>query len=70
MGISDDLQVYGKIHVDTREYGTAADNELAMSILSELRNKICEYKQAIVDVLVQNLAGITKVLRLFRDITL
>ncbi|XP_028791403.1 uncharacterized protein LOC114747268 [Neltuma alba] len=57
---SDDFQVYAKIHVDAREYGTAADNQLAMSTISELQNKICEYKQAIKDILVRNLANITK----------
>ncbi|XP_054802794.1 protein SEMI-ROLLED LEAF 2 isoform X2 [Prosopis cineraria] len=60
LGISDDFQVYTKIHVDAREYGTAADNQLAMSTISELQNTICEYKQAMKDILVQNLANITK----------
>ncbi|KAK4273395.1 hypothetical protein QN277_021807 [Acacia crassicarpa] len=60
LGISDDFQVYAKMHVDTREYGTDADNQLAMSTISQLQDKICEYKQSIKDILVQNLANITK----------
>ncbi|KAL5194519.1 Pentatricopeptide repeat-containing protein [Glycine soja] len=39
LSISDDYRVYAKIHVDVREYGTAADNQLACSVLSELQNK-------------------------------
>lgn len=69
LGISDDHQVYAKIHVDVKEYGTVADNQLAMSTLSELRNKICKYHQTIKDVLVHNLANITEVLHFFRDHT-
>ncbi|XP_057423570.1 protein SEMI-ROLLED LEAF 2-like [Lotus japonicus] len=58
LGISDDHQVYAKIHMDVRYYGSAADNQLAMSILPELRNRICKYHQTIKDVLVHNLAMI------------
>ncbi|KAJ1383506.1 Armadillo-type fold [Sesbania bispinosa] len=60
LGISDDHQVYAKSHVDVREYGSAADNQLAMSTLSDIRNKICKYHQNIKDVLVHNLANITE----------
>ncbi|KAI4349895.1 hypothetical protein L6164_010438 [Bauhinia variegata] len=60
LGISDDLQVYVKTNVDVREYGTAADNQQAMSALSELRDRICEHNQTIKDVLVENLASITQ----------
>ena len=59
--MNDDHQVYAKIHVDVREYGTAADNQLAMSVLSELQSRICKYDKNIKDVLVQNLANITEV---------
>ena len=62
LGISDDHQVYAKIHVDVKGYGTAADNQLAMSVLSVLRNKISEYLQTTKNVLVQNLTSITEVL--------
>lgn len=50
--------------MDVKEYGTAVDNQLAMSILSELRTKIYEYHKTIKDVLVQNLANITEVLHI------
>ncbi|XP_061361425.1 protein SEMI-ROLLED LEAF 2 [Gastrolobium bilobum] len=60
LGISDDHQVYAKTHVDVREYGTAADNQLAISILSELRNNICKCHKIAQDVLVHNLANITE----------
>ncbi|KAE9589558.1 putative armadillo-like helical protein [Lupinus albus] len=60
LGISDDYHVYAKVHVDIREYGTAADNQLAMTILSELRDKICECHKTIKDVLVQGLAIVTE----------
>ncbi|CAL0320940.1 unnamed protein product [Lupinus luteus] len=60
LGISDDYQVYAKVHVDVREYGTAADNQLAMSMLSELRDKICECHETIKDVLVQGLVNVTE----------
>ncbi|KAJ7973268.1 ARM repeat superfamily protein [Quillaja saponaria] len=60
LGISEDHQLYVKSHVDAREYGTAADNQLAMSILFELQNKLYEYGSTIKDILVQNLAIITE----------
>ncbi|KAK7269431.1 hypothetical protein RIF29_22157 [Crotalaria pallida] len=60
LGISDDYQVYAKVNVDVKEFGTAADNELAMSILFELWSKICECHRIVKDVLVQNLANITE----------
>ncbi|XP_045795084.1 protein SEMI-ROLLED LEAF 2 isoform X1 [Trifolium pratense] len=60
LGISDDNQVYAKINVDLREYGTAGDNQLAASTLSELRNKISEYDQTIKNVLVHNLTNFTE----------
>jgi len=62
LGISDDNQVYAKINVDLREYGTASDNQLAMSTLSELRNKISEYHQTITNALIHNLTNFTQVL--------
>ncbi|KAE9618925.1 hypothetical protein Lalb_Chr02g0147801 [Lupinus albus] len=58
LGISDDYQVYAKAHVDVKEYGTAADNQLAMSVLSNLRDKICKCHKALKDVLVQDLANV------------
>ncbi|XP_027363352.1 uncharacterized protein LOC113870950 isoform X2 [Abrus precatorius] len=60
LGISDDHQVYAKIQVDVRDYGTAADNQSANSILSELRNKIRNCHQTIKEVLVHHLANFTE----------
>nr|KYP41178.1 Protein EFR3 isogeny [Cajanus cajan] len=60
LSISDDYHIYAKIHADVREYGTAADNQLASSILSELQNKIRECYQTIKDALVHNLANVTE----------
>lgn len=61
LGISDDLQVYVRPDADVREFGSAADNQLATSILFELRNKIYESENIVLDILVQNLTNITKV---------
>lgn len=66
LGISDDNQVYAKMHMDLREYGSAADNQLAMSTLSELRSKISEYDQTIKNVLVRNLTNFIEVLHLIQ----
>ncbi len=61
LGISDDLQVYVKPQADIRDYGSVTDNQLASSLLLELRNKIYESDTVIMDILVQNLSGITEV---------
>uniref|UniRef100_A0A803PW87 Uncharacterized protein n=1 Tax=Cannabis sativa TaxID=3483 RepID=A0A803PW87_CANSA len=60
LGISDDLQVYVKPDADVREFGSASDNQLATSTLSELRNKIYDTENIVIDILVQNLTNITK----------
>lgn len=61
VGISDDLQVYIKPKADVRGYGSATDNEVAVSLLYELRSKMKESDKLIVDVLVQSLSGVTEV---------
>ncbi|MED6134455.1 hypothetical protein PIB30_037252 [Stylosanthes scabra] len=58
MVISDYLQVCAKMDVDVKGYGTAVDNQNAMSVLSVLRNKMPEYLQTAKTVLVQNLTSI------------
>ncbi|XP_059437223.1 protein SEMI-ROLLED LEAF 2 [Corylus avellana] len=60
LGISVDLQVYVKPQVDSREYGSVTDNQLATSLLLELRNKIYESANIIVDILVQSLSSVTE----------
>lgn len=44
-----------------REYGSVTDNELAQSYLSDLRNKVYEADNVIMDILAQNLSAITEV---------
>ena len=61
LGISDDLQVYVRPQMDIRGYGSVTDNQLATSLLLELRNKIYESENIIMDILVQNLSIITEV---------
>lgn len=47
--------------MDIRGYGSVTDNQLATSLLLELRNKIHESENIIMDILVQNLSCITEV---------
>ncbi|XP_055816588.1 protein SEMI-ROLLED LEAF 2 isoform X2 [Solanum dulcamara] len=61
LGINDGYQVYLKPHADVRKYGSAADNEAAVSSLSELRNKIQECHEIIKDILVNCLSSIAEV---------
>nr|XP_023894081.1 uncharacterized protein LOC112006003 [Quercus suber] len=61
LGISDDLQVYVRPQMDIGGYGSVTDNQLATSLLLELRNKIYESENIIMDILVQNLSSITEV---------
>lgn len=61
LGISDGYQVYLKPHADVRKYGSAADNEAAVSSLSELRDKIQECHEIIKDILVRSLSSIAEV---------
>ncbi|KAG7968375.1 hypothetical protein I3843_08G150900 [Carya illinoinensis] len=60
LGINDDLQVYVKPQADIREYGSVADNQLAASLLSELRSKVYKSDNVIMDILVQSLSSITE----------
>lgn len=50
-----------KSQADLREYGSVTDNELAQSFLSDLRNKVYEADNVIMDILAQNLSVITEV---------
>ncbi|KAI8555542.1 hypothetical protein RHMOL_Rhmol05G0180500 [Rhododendron molle] len=60
LGISDDFQVYVKPWADVREFGSAADNKDAASLLHHLRNQVYETDKIVVDSLVQSLSGITE----------
>ncbi|KAI9185306.1 hypothetical protein LWI28_006048 [Acer negundo] len=61
LGISDDLQVHVRPQADVQEYGSFTDNQIAVSILFELRNKIYEADKVVMDIIVQNLSTITEV---------
>lgn len=60
LGITDDLQVYLRPHADVREFGSLSDNQMATSILFELRNKVHESDKLIVDIFVRHLSAITE----------
>ncbi|KAM7274041.1 hypothetical protein ACFE04_028705 [Oxalis oulophora] len=61
LGINEDLQLYVKPEADVREHGSFADNQLAKSTLSQVRNKISESADnAILDILVRNLSAVTE----------
>lgn len=59
-----------KPQVDIREYGSVTDNQLATSLLFELRNKIYESDNVIMDILVQSLSSITEVWYFFNGLEL
>lgn len=61
MAINDDLQVCVKPQANVRDYGSVTDNQVAMSLLLELRNKIYESDKVIMDILIQSLSSITEV---------
>ncbi|XVF31468.1 hypothetical protein REPUB_Repub16aG0148600 [Reevesia pubescens] len=60
LGISEDLQVFVRPQADVRVYGSVTDNQLASSLLLELRDKIYESNNIMMDILVQNLSTITE----------
>jgi hypothetical protein len=61
LGISDDLQVFLRPEADITKYGTATDNQLATSLLFDLRKKLYESDNDIRKILVQFLSDITEV---------
>lgn len=61
LGISDDLQVHAKPQADVRDYGSASDNQLASSLLLEMKNKAFESDKVIMDTLIQNISNATEV---------
>ncbi|KAM2182827.1 hypothetical protein COP2_034150 [Malus domestica] len=58
LGISDDLQIYVKPDADVSKYGSVTDNEMASSLLSDLRNKIYESDNIMMEILVQFLSKV------------
>ncbi|XP_007031156.2 PREDICTED: protein EFR3 homolog B [Theobroma cacao] len=60
LGISEDLQVFVRPQADVRGYGSVTDNQLASSLLMELRDKLDESNKVMMDILVQNLSTVTE----------
>lgn len=61
LGISDGFQVYVKPQHEFRDYGSASDNEEALSTLTEQREKAYESDKVVFAILVESLSTITKV---------
>ncbi|KAL2490399.1 Uncharacterized protein Adt_26027 [Abeliophyllum distichum] len=60
LGIKDDFQVYLKPQSDVGEYGSAADNQEASSILAELQKKTTESEKNMLEIIVESLSSITQ----------
>ncbi|KAK6143845.1 hypothetical protein DH2020_024193 [Rehmannia glutinosa] len=60
IGISDDFQVYVKSEFEVKDYGSASDNEEALSTLVQLRDKANESDKIVLAILVESLSTITK----------
>ncbi|GAB4835674.1 hypothetical protein Ancab_000584 [Ancistrocladus abbreviatus] len=60
LGIREDLQLYIKPQIDVRQYGSASDNQAADLLLSKVEDKKDEAEKVVLDVVVQHLAGLTK----------
>ncbi|KAK8638609.1 hypothetical protein V6N13_137024 [Hibiscus sabdariffa] len=60
LGIDKDLNVFVKPQADVRGFGSVADNQHASSLLLELRDKIYESDNIMMDILVQNLSTVTE----------
>ncbi|CAM8969105.1 unnamed protein product [Rhodiola kirilowii] len=59
LGISDDLLVYVKPHTNAEVYYSLADNEEAVAMLAELKQKIVESNNIILEMISQILTSIT-----------
>ncbi|KAK8620729.1 hypothetical protein V6N13_067195 [Hibiscus sabdariffa] len=60
LGINEDIQVFMNPQADVRGYGSVTDNRHASSLLLELRDKIYESNNIMMNILVQNLSTITE----------
>lgn len=58
--ISNDLQVFERSDADLKEFGSAADNQMATALLFDLRDKISQSRKAEMDILVHKLSTITE----------
>uniref|UniRef100_A0A803L4F5 Uncharacterized protein n=1 Tax=Chenopodium quinoa TaxID=63459 RepID=A0A803L4F5_CHEQI len=61
LGINEDLLVYVKPQVDIGQYGSAIDNQAAISFLSELREKNLDHEKITLDIIVRHLCCIIKI---------
>ncbi|RXH82162.1 hypothetical protein DVH24_036503 [Malus domestica] len=60
LGISDDLQIYVKPNADVSKYGSVSDNQMASSLLSDLRNKIYKSDNIMMEILIQFLSKVSE----------
>ncbi|XP_039058719.1 LOW QUALITY PROTEIN: protein SEMI-ROLLED LEAF 2-like [Hibiscus syriacus] len=60
LGISKDFQVFVRPQADVKNYGLVTDNRLASSLLLDLRDKIYQSDDVLIDILVRNLSTITE----------
>ncbi|KAM1549263.1 hypothetical protein ACFX1Z_010345 [Malus domestica] len=60
LGISDDLQIYVKPNADVSKYGSVSDNQVASSLLSDLRNKIYKSDNIMMEILIQFLSKVSE----------
>ncbi|XP_073038450.1 protein SEMI-ROLLED LEAF 2-like isoform X1 [Primulina eburnea] len=60
IGISDDYQVYLKPQVEVKDYGSASDNEEALSFLTKLQDKAYKSDKIVYGLLFESLSSITK----------
>lgn len=60
IGISDDFQVFLKPQSEGKEYGSASDNEEALSKLNEMCDKVYESDKTITGMLAESLSTVTK----------
>ncbi|KNA11501.1 hypothetical protein SOVF_134650 [Spinacia oleracea] len=61
LGINEDLLVYVKPQADIGQYGSALDNQAAISFLSELREKNLDHEKITMDIIVRYLCCMIKI---------
>ncbi|KAL9234895.1 hypothetical protein vseg_009711 [Gypsophila vaccaria] len=61
LGINEDLQVYAKPQSDPKQYGSAFDNQTAITFFSELHDKNVASEKILLDIIVRHLCCIVKI---------
>ncbi|KAG9459468.1 hypothetical protein H6P81_003976 [Aristolochia fimbriata] len=64
------MQLYYKSQTDLREYGSTAEEEAVVSLLSELRIMVREYEKALLDILIERLSSLTEDFFTFKGVKL